>query len=299
MRFLWLALALAGCATTKAPAPAVELTPEEQAAQDEARTQAWIEAHRDTLHQLVAKAEALDGAKDRILDTTTSWRVDPAVLETAQRDCPGVLTELTSLAESVDAHMADGGFDALPLLPSGWNSAAAIGAHRKALGERCDAVPELMAQQERAEATKADALAAREALTKRTAKAAKAVAKADEVLRDIVGDGTFLAYLDALDGWSRAATVALRESRKPEPDADKLADARAGEAAAKAAYDARMAGVTLAISGRSSELTDAVDAAIKQLKKLKEDDRAAVLGLFPPEVTPASSILLQLIDQRM
>jgi hypothetical protein len=292
---------LSGCATTPAPQPSAEELAAQEVQAREAQQSAWLAGHTELLSELRTEADTLADVRARIFVTTASWRTDPRLLNDALVDCPLVLETLDTLAQAVGDHVLESGFDALPSLPEGWNTADALNEQGSTLAERCGDVPGLIAEHERAQIAKTEAEAARTALAqnRRTKKAADALADADETLRDVVGHDLFVDYLDGMDAWQVAATQALRESVKPEPDAARLAELRELETAAKQRVGALNAGITLKISGRSNEVNDSVKAATKALEGLSEDDRAAVLAAFPPEVTPASTILIQLVTDRL
>ncbi len=301
MRIVCCLVLLLGCATTRVSQPPPDEIAAQEAAAEAAHRAAWLEANTDVLRQLAARAEGLATSRDGLIETTRSWRVGVDVLFDAAALCGSLLSEFEALAESLSGHLDEFGGDALPGLPEGWADREAVGTQRRLLGNRCEALPELITTAEKALAVEAEATAAREQLdrSKRTRKAADAVDEADRVLRDVVTDAVFVAYLDALDAWQVAATSALRESKRRTVEEAKLAEAREGEQAAKAEVGVLNATITLAISGRSGEVSDAISAAVKAMKRLKTDDRAAVLTLFPPEVTPASTVLLQLIGDRL
>lgn len=301
MRILWMLALLGGCATTGAPVPPASAPALSDAEAQEARRAAWLRDHRDVHLQLMARAEGLDAAKGELLLTTESWRGGLDVLHQASAACPPLLTEAQTFTEALSARLDAYGGEALPGLTTGWTSLDGVEDQREELARRCAALPELIAAAMGALAVEAEAEAAREDLSQResTRKAADAVADADRVLRDIVTDAVFVDYLDAIDGWQRAATTALREARKPQIDEARLSDARVEEAAAEQAVGLLNATITLAISGRSDELTTAISAAGEALKGLDTHKQQAVLALFPPEVTPASLVLLQLVGDRL
>ena len=296
MRLLCFALFLAGCVTAPVAAPTAEQIADREAEQEQQRRDSWLQANQARLDSLANDARALAGRTDTL--EPPSWRGGSGPIEAMQARCEPLLSDLGAFAAELQAAEAEHR-EPLPGLPAGWASSDAAESHRAELVRTCDELPPLLTRWQEAEATRAQAEAARDALEKRTGRAARAVATADATLRDIVGDPVFVAYLDSLDGWQRAATVALRESRRPEPDADRLARARRGEADAQSRYEARHAAITLAISGRSAELLGDIDRAVKSLRRLGDRDRAAVLALFPPEVTPASPILLQFLEERL
>ena len=292
---------LFGCATTKAPPPSAEEVAGQGAEAEAARRVAWLEKHRDVVLQLMARAEALEAAKGELLSVSTSWRVGYAVLEQAAASCPSLLSEMEGFAEALSGQLDAYGDQQLPGLVEGWQDLEGLGEQRTDLRARCEALPGLISTAEQALAVEAEAEQARDALAqgRRTGPATDSVAAADAVLREIVGHTVFVDYLDAIDAWQVAATVALRESRKGERDEARLQAARTAELQAEHAVGALNATITLAISGRSNELNDAIAAAVKALKRLKEDEQQAVLALFPPEVTPASLVLLQLVQDRL
>ncbi len=298
---LILALLLAGCATTKAPV----LTPEEQAAREAeaeaAHRTAWLQANEEALRDLSARAGGLAATGGELEHATRSHRGGVAGLEAAGERCDAVRAELETYAEALSGRLDEYGDPSLPGLPDGWASMAGVGEQRRAVGEACDRVPELISTAEKELAAAEDARGEQERLAqgRRTKKAVDAVAKADEVLRGVVGDSLFVRYLDALDAWQVAATMALREERKPEPDAEALKTKRRASVMAEEHVAAINGSISLTISGRSNEVSDAIAAAGKALKPLSEEDRTAVLGAFPPEVTPASSVLHQLIEDRI
>ncbi len=299
MRLFCLAVLLAGCATIQPSPPSAEELATEQERIEEQRRTAWLADHQELLSTLKARSDTLGAARDAVLASTPSWRTGPAVLGDVIARCEATRADVAAFRTEVEGPLRELGGDALPGLPPAWASPSAVVDRHQELEAHCIYLPPLLTRWEAAEATKAEAATARAALKKRTAKAAGAVSKADATLRDIVGDHAFVAYLDSLDTWQWAATVALRESRKPEPDEQRLEEARRGETEAHAGYQAEHGSITLKISGRSTELLDDIDAAVKRLKRLKEADRDAVLGLFPPEVTPASPILLQFLRDRL
>ncbi len=307
MRSLWVLCLLMGCATPRAPAPAPAPTPtaEEQAAADaqmrlEHRA-AWEEAHGEELQALALRAQELASERADLLDATGTSRVGEAVLEPAIARCGALLEGIRAHAAAVHDHAESYGSETLPLLPGGWNELAAVASQGWGVERRCAQVPEMLAAARRATTLKAQAEQQRQELLqgRKTGPAVKAVAAADAALRDVVTDALFLRYVDAIDAWQRAATTALRESRKRDVDARALARAQEASDARQADVGALNAAVTLAIAGRSGEVSDAVAAAVKALKKLGAEDQQAILDLFPPQVTPASSVLLQLVGDRL
>ncbi len=218
--------------------------------------------------------------------------VDPAAAQAAGVEAHG--EEIGALAEA-----EAGGVERLPGLPTGWDAPQPAAA--QAPSERCERLAELGREVEEAAAVEAQAIEARSVLegARRTAPAVAAVSGADAALREAVTDALFVRYLDALDGWQEAATVALRASLEQGTPAEVVAGTQAESDAAGAAVSSLNAAITLAIAGRSGAVSDTVAAAVKALKKLEPPEREAVLALFPPEVTPASPVLLQLIGDRI
>jgi hypothetical protein len=292
----WLGLCLlVGCAAPRGPAPTEAVTAVDPAAAQAA----WVEAHGEEIGALAARADALATRRRAVLEADVSRRTARAELDERLRACLALGDEIAAYADDVAATAEAGGVERLPGLPTGWDAPQPAAA--QAPSERCERLAELGREVEEAAAVEARAIEARSVLegARRTAPAVAAVSGADAALREAVTDALFVRYLDALDGWQEAATVALRASLEQGTPAEVVAGTQAESDAAGAAVSSLNAAITLAIAGRSGAVSDTVAAAVKALKKLEPPEREAVLALFPPEVTPASPVLLQLIGDRI
>jgi len=272
---------------------------EAHAAALRAHREAWLGEHRAEVDalvseatELVAAASALDypiprGRTTADLEALTALsarclRVRPA-LERVERDAERVGGEL---------------FGDVPGLPPSLQDVASIARRRRDLGWACEKVTRGLEGAAEREAAVAAAGPERARLKKRsrTRRALASVALVDEILRAAATDELFLRYEDALTDWGDAETKVLR-LRRGEPEESAAAVAAAAEA--REDVNALNAMITLTLSGRSGQLSDAIFATAKRLKRLGEDEREAVLGLFSPELTPASRVLQQLVRDRL
>lgn len=294
---LFAAALLAACAPKAPPRTAAEQAALE--AQERAEhQQAWLEQHRGELAALGERAGALQARVDALLSATASWRVGGDALEGARAGCPGLQAELETYGHAVAEAQAAFGGAQLPGLPEGWGGPGLAGPPR-AVGARCAELPELLRRWQEADRIERESAAIRGGMRGNAARAAAAVGAADALLRTIVGNPTFVAYLDALDRWQETANAALRAARRPDASPEEVASAARAEAAAEGRYQAQHGVITLKISGRSGQLLEALDAAVGALRKLSTAERTSLLLLFPPEVTPASPVLIQLLQDRI
>jgi len=259
----------------------------------------WLESHRAETEPVVSEAVELADAAAALDFPIPRGRTtaDVEALTALSARCLRVRPALERLQPRV-RDLEDDLLGPLPGLPETLAGAAEIALRRRDLGWACEKVTRGLEAAGKRTATEAAATDARVRLKKRgrTKRALASVALVDEILRSAATDELFLEYEDALTDWGDAETKVLR-LRKADPAESEAAMADAAEA--RRDVDAVNAMITLTLSGRSGQLSDAVFAAAKRLERLKEEEREAVLDLFVPELTPASRVLQQLVRDRL
>jgi hypothetical protein len=259
------------------------------------RSDAWLEEHRAEVEGVVAEVAALAARAQSLARELPRGRTpeELAVLGGLSADCLAVRPPLERLVLRLKNLEADH-LGPLPGLPMDWTTAAEATRARRELGWVCERVTrgvEAAAARETARTLAVDERA-RLGKKRRPRRALASVDLVDEILRSAATDDLLLRYEDAVVDWGDAETWVLR-TRASEPAEQRRALDDAAEA--RKDVDAANAMISLTLSGRSGQLSDAVRAAAKQLGRLGDEDREAILQLFGKESTPASWILQQLL----
>lgn len=260
---------------------------------------AWVAEHRADVDAWVTEAHTLYTASVPLEAKAPRGRsgVERDALQSMSATCLSVRPALEQLQRKL-ARAEEALRGEVPGMPKQLTGVVEVKRLRRDLRWSCERVTRAVEAGVKRDAVAESAVAERTRLKKsrRAKRALASVALVDEILRSAATDDLFHRYEDALLDWGDAETLVLR-LRKAEPRESELAIARAAEA--RKDVDAVNAMITLTLSGRSGQLSDAVFAAAKRLKPLKEADREAVLGLFSPELTPASRVLQQLVRDRL